>query len=130
MNRNSIWRNPFVLFFWYILVFFMAIFALVGVILFYFFFGAGYELNKCYENRKQGDEEDSDRSIVVHKEPEPVRNVASLDEQENERSECLITFGLYALGVLLQPFYILFQGLKFMIECYRKFGCWLYYYSN
>jgi len=144
-QRESQWYdNTCLTILWYILVFFLAIFAFFLIVVFFAMFGCSYELIKCYltRNENKDDEEESDAentnrftSQFAKNEEEgninnDVNNVPGNEaEQPATALDYFICVLLSFLGLLLQPFYLIFYILYGMMECYRRASCFVYYYS-
>ena len=112
------------------------LFLLLGL---YIFFGASYELIKIYNNKKNSNDDDSDIESDLSNEYENdiVRNniinanEVNREEDSNEkRKKWLIYFLLFILGILIQPFFLIYKLLKSLMECYRRFGCWFLMMGN
>jgi hypothetical protein len=109
-------------------------------------------LVKCYlENKNKKDEDEdieanySEEIEQIRKQKSSVNSVKELDNQpkikieikkedDKEEDNCnfttiLICILLVILGIGLQPVYLLFYLLFAMMECYRRFGCWVFYFS-
>lgn len=51
--------------------------------------------------------------------------------EDDEGCTCkkiIVCFFLAILGIVLQPVYLLFYILLGMMECYRRFACWYFYF--
>lgn len=113
-----------------ILVFFLAVFFILFILAFFFFLGCPYEFVKCYLNRNEKKDDDSDDSInLSNNEVENKEN--KKDEEEGEKSlnwkDYIIIFLLIVVGIFLQPLYLLFYILMAMMELYRQCGCWIFF---
>lgn len=135
-DNDSVWNNPAIKVLWYLLVFILCILAIGLIIVFYFFFGASYELIKCYYDKKENpeEEEESNSYDMVNMDPSrspPVRRNSSILSSNGEKntSHYLIIAGLVMLGIILQPLYLMLKLVELMMECFRKFGCWFYFYG-
>jgi uncharacterized membrane protein len=94
----------------------LGILAIFLILIFYFMCGCAYEFVKCYVERKFDDEdEDGDFSDRGEKE-------------DRSKNKGMIGF-LIALGILCQPLYLIFYMLYGLMECYRRFNCWFYYFD-
>lgn len=134
-NKNSLWTNPFIKCLWFFLVLFLCILAIGGVIIFYLVCGAGYEFLKCYydDSKKEDDDYDEDASDVEAQVHKRRSNSSSMSEETKKKTKCReythVTL-LMTLGIFVQPFYLLFKVIEMMMECYRRFGCWFYYFTS
>jgi hypothetical protein len=95
--------------------------AVLLILIFFFFLGCPYEFIKCYLEKKY---EDHDDSFDGYEEDR-------YNEANNENEECTcgkisICILLAILGILCQPIYLLFYVLYGLMECYRRFGCWIF----
>jgi hypothetical protein len=145
-KRSSIWNNLAIRFLWFLVVLILGIFAVALYILFFLLFGASYEIINCYlddRNRKH-EEEDENNNVANHRgssfnfnisdisqssRKKEVRRMSVNDEPLTNREYTIIGL-LVAVGILLQPFYLMLKVIEIMMECYRKFGCWFYFYSS
>ena len=101
------------------------------ILVFFFFFGCPYEFIKCYLNRDP-EEEDEDADFNYDDDIEANRQGAGNKKRNNEEDEgcnckkvsICILLGL--LGLLCQPIYLMFYILYAIMECYRRFGCWIF----
>jgi hypothetical protein len=124
----------------------LGILALAVYALFFLLFGASYEIVNCYledKNRKELENEEE-----VNENVNPTYNVSDISQnrrlKDNSRrrpvpqsddepitSRQYIIIGLLAfVGIILQPFYLMLKIIEVMMECYRRFGCWFYFYSS
>jgi hypothetical protein len=118
-------------------VFILGILAIGLIIAFYFFFGATYELVKCYYEKKDVEEEnEEERSYdMINMDPNrsspPIKRSSSILSSDGKKSTShyLILTGLVMLGLILQPLYLMLKLVEMMMECFRKFGCWFYFYG-
>jgi hypothetical protein len=138
-TRNSIWKNPFFKCLWCFLTVLLGFFALVFLACMWFVLGATYEFIKCYQDDKARKNffDDDDESGVRY-DQENHSNIYS-GNQSNVSGEkapktsgqiCLIYTGLVILGLFAQPFYLFFKFIEMLMECYRRYGCWFYYFGN
>lgn len=102
--------------------------AVLLILIFFFFLGCPFEFIKCYLNKKENanNDNDSDDDSDLESQRQSNRVIAEEDKEIGckEISMCVL---LALLGILCQPFYLLFYVLYGMMECYRRFGCWFYY---
>ena len=116
-----------------IILFILAIGVLVVI---FFFFGAGYEFVKCYRNSKKKKDERSDA-----KESHGDDSNASSSHSDMQNTsitnktklfstwvDILIVILLIILGILVQPFFLMFKALEMMMECYRNYGCLFFWF--
>lgn len=90
--------------------------------------GCPYEFIKCY--LKKNDPEEDDISIDFYY-PDDIEQNNKNKNDENEMKEltpgviiCCVFLAI--IGVFLQPLYLLFYVLYGMMECYRRWGCWIF----
>ncbi len=100
------------------------------ILAFYLFLGCPYEFIKCYLEKKFEDEEeiieedfemDDEHVQSRQKEEEP-------EEMTNGKIAMCVLLGI--LGIACQPLYLMFFVVYAMMECYRRFGCWMFYASS
>jgi len=101
--------------------------------------GATYELIKCYinsnnnassiDNESQVDYNHKNFAYVVSS-SNVIKGTKLKNPENTKKNSCLIYTGLVILGIFAQPFYLLFKCIEIMMECYRKFGCWLYFFVS
>ncbi len=106
----------------------MWIFVLIGVLLFYVFCGAAYELINCYLNPSNDDEDYEDSNYDL--ENNIRRQQQQQEQQENRvltRREYIICGLLGFLGLLLQPLYLMFYIIYALMQFYRRMPCWAIY---
>jgi len=87
-----------------------AIILVCFVLVFYLFLGCSYELVKCYLEKRNDNNQ--------HKEEEE-------DDDECSFGKVLICIILAAIGVFLQPIYMIFYLIYAFIELLRQFGCYM-----
>jgi hypothetical protein len=98
-------------------------------------FGAAYEIISCYfEDKNKNDEEDEENGSNLTKSDIGMfrrRNISNPKPEEplTNKNYAMIALLVFA-GILLQPFYLLLKLIELLMECYRKFGCWFYFYSS
>lgn len=120
--------NPFCKVLWLICSFFLGVLAVVGLILFFAFFGCCYEFVNCYINRSTSEDDQENiqynrNNSQIEENIEIDRNVEVPERINDNRIIALLIF----LGILCQPLYLIFYILYALMECYRKFSCWFYY---
>ena len=112
------------------------LFILFGL---YIFFGASYELIKFYDSKKDQSDDDNYNESNLSFDVNVVRNhtihIRDIERQieikkKNNCKECFIYFLLFILGLLIQPFFLIYKLLKSLMECYRRFGCWFFMMGN
>ena len=105
----------------------------------YIFFGASYELIKFYDSKKDQSDDDNYNESNLSFDVNVVRNhrihIRDIERQieikkKNNCKECFIYFLLFILGLLIQPFFLIYKLLKSLMECYRRFGCWFFMMGN
>ena len=121
------------------------------IYLFYIICGCSYEFVKCYKNRGDQNESDSDisindysdgRSVNFHKinsylsiDKSKVKNlyntnnvirVNKIDLRKAKKDNKCIIILLICLGVICQPIYLSFYILYALIECYKRINCLFY----
>jgi len=136
-KKSSAFKNKCLNFLWTflsILMFIIAIFLLVG---FFFIFGCAYEFIKYYKNYKKKNRIDKRESSVSQAEDSNERNIKSdysIDHIDNRSRLCssaadtFIIVILIILGMLLQPFFLLFKFMEMIMECYRTYGCIFFWF--
>lgn len=136
-KKKNWWDNKCIKCLWYLLSCILGILAVLLILVFFFFFGCAYEFIKCYLEKKYKDDEDDDSDSEFedsghhnHHQNKPSENP---NEDEDDSCTCgkvTICIILGALGFLCQPLYLLFYILYGMMECYRRFGCWIFLAAN
>jgi hypothetical protein len=134
-QQDSWINNPCLKCLWYSLVCVLCIFAVVLILAFYFFLGCPYEFIKCYIDKKNNPDDEEDESHVEGSEYEEDNN-HNIEKKKSDHSpaekslgcgDYVVIFILAVVGVFLQPFYLLFYIMYAMMECYRRFGCWVFW---
>jgi hypothetical protein len=122
---------------WYFLVALLAILAVGLIIAFFAVFGAGWEFIKCFKDdkrkRRRGNDWDDQSESDSCPPSRGSSNVSNEDvpkKKYTKSQETWIIVGLVILGLFAQPFYLLFKMLEVLMECYRRYGCWFYYFGN
>jgi len=135
-QRKTQWYdNCFIKFLWYLLSFIMAFFLIIVIMIFFMFFGCPYELVKCYLTRNdvENNENYSEVDIFEDQEKQPQSNneMANLNTADKPLTcwDYFLCSLCFLAGIPLQPFYLVFYILYALMECYRRFSCWMYYYS-
>lgn len=130
----------------------------IFIIAFFLFFGCAFEFCSYYLNYKSEDEASPDIEVVeigrgeyleIHHNKRDISENNHLDYQKNQQMQnqnlrmkkeaeeedegctckkVIICFFLIVLGIFLQPVYLLFYILLGMMECYRRFACWYFYF--
>ncbi len=118
------------------------------IIVFFFFFGCAYELvnyyltdqpeeddeNNINNNNYEGVNDNTGRNTYINsnvcrlevRKPKPKPKIVV--EEGWTTKKILICCLLACLGILLQPLYLLFYILIGVMECYRRFACWYFYF--
>jgi hypothetical protein len=105
----------------------------------YAFCGASYQFIKYYQSQKdkkdEDDDDEDDHDATYNDIEQNVRHhqKSNLSEDGKKRSRCSensILISLFILGIFVQPLYLLFKFIEFLMECYRRYGCWFYYFSS
>jgi hypothetical protein len=130
VQEKKWYEDKYLRFVWYFLSCIMWIFVLIGILLFYVFCGAAYELIKCYLYPSKDDDEYNDSHYDVE------YNIRRQQEQEADqenrvltRREKILCGFLFFLGLLLQPLYLMFYIVYALMQCYRRMPCWVIYAS-
>ena len=149
-KSSKILNNNLIQCLWFFLSFIFTLVAFCLIIVLYIFFGAAYELIKFYNNKKyQYSDYDSDIDLsdyvgngqAVTNEVNNTRMNNSLNaivqrnnSMRNNNGKCnrdyFIYILLFILGLILQPFFLVYKFLQTLMECYKKFGCWFFYMGN
>ncbi len=106
------------------------------LVLFFFFFGAGYEFVKCYKNRKNKNSESSGAIQSGYDETEEPRTFSQISQRFNsvEQGICLswkdilIITLLIVIGIAVQPFFLIYKWMEMMMDCYRNYGCLVFWF--
>lgn len=100
------------------------------ILTFYIFFGCPYEFVKCYLYKSYlDDDEIKNQDRNTYRQNTHQQN--NIDVNKSEDTECtcgkiLVCVLLVALGVFLQPVYVLFYILYGMMQLFRECGCWIF----
>ena len=149
-KSSKILNNNLIQCLWFFLSFIFTLVAFCLIIVLYIFFGAAYELIKFYNNKKYRDNDfDSDIDLSdyvangqgVTNEVNNTRMNNSLNvivqrnsSLRNNNGKCdkdfFVYILLFLLGMILQPFFLVYKFLQTLMECYKKFGCWFFYMGN
>ena len=131
-EKDSLLSNPFIKCLWYICAFFLGILALVLIFIFFALFGATYELMTCYFEKRHNVDASIEENNTMPQNNNSVLSVGGALDTENKKDirYYLIITALVLLGFILQPFYLMLKFIELLLECYRRFGCWLYFYSS
>jgi hypothetical protein len=94
--------------------------------------GCPYEFVKCYLEKKCNTNEDDsiEDSDVADSERGHVPKQGGENKDDEEHLGCgkiTICIILIIVGVFLQPIYLMFYILYGMMECYRRYGCWVFF---
>jgi hypothetical protein len=121
LRQNCLFRI-----FYGIIVFFIFAVIILSVIGFFLIFGCPFEFIRCYLNRNKKNE-DYDNYIdnlgLYNNEKE--KQIIIEEDEDNPLiwKDYLIIILLLILGIILQPFFILYYILYGFMELYRQFGC-------
>ena len=146
--RNNPWLNCI----WHLFSCLLGVGMFILIYLFYAFCGCSYEFVKCYKNRNEQNENDSDisingyldeRSVNVYKRNSYLSNeqpriggnyntnnfirVNKFEFKKDIKDNKYIIALLIALGILCQPIYLSFYVLYALIECYKRLNCLFYF---
>ncbi len=108
-------------------------------------FGATYELYKCYVNSESNSDEYENYDIDYEQydfenpsnNPSIVKsnnssNLSSNSQSKRKKKKCnkyLMYTGIVILGIMIQPLFLVFKAIEMLMECYKRFGCWFYYFG-
>ena len=144
--RNNPWLNCI----WHLISCLLGIGMFILIYLFYIICGCSYELVKCYKNRNDQNESESDfsindfsdgRSANIHKKnsylsidksnkklynTNNVIRVNKMQLRKEKKDNIYIIILLIFLGILCQPIYLSFYILYAIIECYKRINCLFY----
>ena len=145
-------NNPFYNCIWHLLSCLLGVGMFILIYLFYIVCGCSYEFVKCYTNRGDDNEYDSDfslndysdeRSVNIHNRNSYIsidrsrignnlyntNNIMRVNKKklrkEKKNNKYIIGL-LICLGVICQPFYLAFYFLYALIECYKRLNCLFY----
>jgi hypothetical protein len=117
----------------------LGIFAVVLILVLWTILGATYELIKCYQDdnftlKLDITENNSHRenSMAGNSRNQSIESgtVKKDKTPKTDTEKCLIYFGIVCLGILIQPLYLAFKFLELLLECFRRYGCWFYYFGS
>ena len=101
------------------------------ILAFFFFFGCAYEFVKCYLQQKFEDEDVyEDDYEMDHEYNNRAHNEDRLENGKLSCCQIIMRIFLACLGLACQPLYLMFFVIYGMMECYRRFGCWMFYASS
>ena len=149
-KNSKILNNKIIQCLWFFLSFIFTLFTFAFIAVLYILFGASYDLIIFYDKKKNNvNNFDSGISIdlsdfssngqgYITNEINNTRINNSINhffqqnsfEDKNENKSCKgysIYFLLFFIGIILQPFFLVFKILQIMMECYKKYGCWFFY---
>ena len=150
-KNSKILNNGIIQCLWFFLSFIFTLLTFVFIIVVYIFFGASYELIIFYNKKKNNENDfDSDVSLsdfngngqdYISNEINNTRVNNSLNNffqqnsiDDSQEKKCwngyYIYILLFLLGIVLQPFFLVYKFLQTLMECYKKFGCWFFYMGN
>lgn len=113
--------------------------------------GASYEFIKCYNEEKRPNEDEDEDGVMKYdietqaqvnylnqlsnagKNNNGTQKQNTIDVEKEKKTKCRknkIIVLLIILGVFVQPFYLLFKSIELLMECYRRYGCWFYYFGS
>ena len=145
-------NNPFYNCIWHLFSCLLGIGMFILIYLFYIICGCSYEFVKCYKNRGEDNEYDSDfsindlseeRSVNIHNRNSYLsmdrsrignnlyntNNIMRVNKKklrkEKKNNKYIIVL-LICLGVICQPIYLAFYVLYALIECYKRLNCLFY----
>ena len=145
-------NNPFYNCIWHLLSCLLGVGMFILIYLFYIVCGCSYEFVKCYKNRGEDNEYDSDFSINDYSDERSVNiynrnsylsmdrnrignnlyntnNIMRVDKKklrkEKKNNKYIIAL-LICLGVICQPIYLAFYFIYALIECYKRLNCLFY----
>ena len=146
--RNNPWLNCI----WHLFSCLLGVGIFILIYLFYAFCGCSYEFVKCYKNRKEQNENESDISINEYFDERSVNvynrnSYLSIDQsriggnyntnnfarvnkmplKKDVKDNKYIIALLIGLGILFQPIYLSFYILYALIECYKRLNCLFYF---
>jgi hypothetical protein len=136
-KKSSVFNNKCLNFLWTFLGILMFIIALFLLVAFFFIFGCAYEFIKYYKNSKNEKPKDKRESSVSQTEESNERNInsdSSIVYKKNRSRQCssaadiFVIFLLIILGMVLQPFFLLFKLMEMIMECYRTYGCLFFWF--
>ena len=146
-------NNPCLNCIWHLLSCLLGIGMFILIYFFYMFCGCSYEFVKCYQNRREQNDSESDfsvndyfdeRSANVHNRKSYLsidrsrngsniyntnnivrvnKNQLKKEKKDNKYIIALLIF----LGILCQPIYLTFYILYALIECYKRLNCLFYF---
>ena len=129
-KTSTMYKNPFFQCLWFFLSFIVALLTGICIIIFVCLFGACYELIKCYNNRRRKKSHSVSNSFY----DQHIHNDNSTSNEQKEKKPMIVTIliytGLILLGLSVQVFYLLFKIMEYLMECYRRYGCWFFYYGG
>ena len=100
----SIQNSPYYRLMWFILSFFLGIFAIATILLFFIFFGCSYEFVKCYFDKNKNEDENYNEEFNIQTEVVP---------EKQEPKSGYVIFLLIVCGIICQPLYLLFYRQKY-----------------
>ena len=145
--------NPCLNCIWHLLSCLLGVGMFILIYFFYIVCGCCYEFVKCYLNRNEQNETESDFSIDAYSDERSANihnrnSYLSMDRSRNgnnlyntnniirvnkkelkkkKKDNKYIIVLLILLGVICQPIYLTFYFLYALIECYKRLNCLFYY---
>ena len=145
--------NPCLNCIWHLLSCLLGVGMFILIYLFYIVCGCCYEFVKCYKNRREQNDSESDFSINDISDERSVnirdRNsclsidrsrignnlsntnniirVNKMQLRKKKKDNKYIIALLICLGILCQPIYLTFYFLYALIECYKRLNCLFYF---
>jgi hypothetical protein len=119
---------------------FLGFLAFIVILLFFTCFGCSYEFCKCYLERNQKNESEDDEESNYEDNFQQINGITNETHINNNSSnvpeeptplgkgDIVILCLLCIIGIAMQPLYLIFYLLLGLMECYRRFNCWFYYY--
>jgi hypothetical protein len=105
--------------------------AICLILAFYFFLGCPYEFIKCYlEKKYEYEDEIIEEDFEMDEEHVQSRQKEEEEPEKMTNGKIAMCVLLGILGIACQPLYLMFFLVYAMMECYRRFGCWMFYAST
>ena len=126
--KKDFFKNPIVKFSWYFLSLISTLVVGVLILAFFIMFGACYELIVCYMNgfREEDSPYENESNLFVYN--NDSMSSAKTIKEDFKPNYFIVALLIFA-GILLQPFYLCFKFLVALMECYKNYGCWFYFYA-
>ena len=120
IQEKKWYDNKFLKCLWLLLSCILWIFVLFLILLFYIFFGASYELIKCYLDPSKDQENEDDLELGY-------RGTVEQKDEKLTKFQYFICGLLVLLGIILQPLYLMFYIVYGLMQIYRRLPCWVIY---